>query len=401
MSAPPAHSPFAALAGAFLPADPERRGVVLDAGADAVPADADVVVWARPGGGSGSALGHAARREIDLRRLRSGLPAPLRVTAVHRLAAQGLRTGVRGRARTALRGGVLVEIGGPAAGPRVLDAIAADAGVRLDGPLHAGAGGTLVVAVRLPSGARAILRVGRAGGAGDPAPAAEKLEAVPAQLPVARPLRRGTLAGASWTLEPALPGRRPGRVSSSLLRQAAAACARLPAGAGPPRAPVDDLRGAAALLSAHADALETMARRLGPRLAGLPAIMRHGDLWTGNLLVDRGALAGIVDWDAAHRAGVPGADLVQLVGTDWRRRHRRPLGQAVLDASWRHSVRGPVTAGYWTAVRVRPTDEVLELAVAGWWASEIHHTLLRFPQRAADSGWVGANVAAVLHGLRA
>jgi hypothetical protein len=398
---------LAVLAGPLLPADPVRRGVVVDAASETVPADADVVVWARRGAGRGSALRHAADRERELRRLRTGLPAPLRVAAVHRLGAAGVRTGVRGRARGALRGGLLVEIAGPAAGPRVLDAIAASAGARLAGAIHAGAGGTLLVPVRLgegngdDDGARAILRVGPAGSAGDPAPVAETVQRLAGRLPVAPPLRRGRLAGASWTLEPALPGRPPARLSARLLRQVAAACARLPVRPGPPTALREDLRGAAALLPAHAGALQDLALRLGPRLAPLPAVMRHGDLWTGNLLVANGTLAGIVDWDAAHPAGVPGADLVQLVGTDWRRRHRCALGRAALERSWRRRLIGADTAPYWAALGVQPDDDLLDLAVAGWWASEVHHTLLRFPQRAADAAWVTANVAAVLDGFGA
>jgi hypothetical protein len=395
-------SGLAALAPPLLPADPARRGVVVDAGA-VVPDDADVVVWGRLGAGSGSALGHAARREAELRRLRAGVPAPLRVTAVHRLGASGTRTGVRGRARSALRGGVLVEMAGPGAGPRVLDTIAAITGATPDGAMHAGAGGTLIVPVRLEDGGRAILRLGRAGTPGDPAPAAETVArlavAAGPRLPVAPPLLRGTLAGTSWTLERALPGRRPARLTGALLRQAAAACALLPAGPGPPRSVLDDLRGAAALLPAHAAALTALADALAEALAPLPAVPRHGDLWTGNLLVARGTLTGIVDWDAAHPAGVPGADLVQLVGSDWRRRRRRPLGGAVLERSWLRRVGDRDAAAYWAAVGLRPTDDLLDVAVAAWWASEVHHTVLRFPRRASDAAWLAANVGAVLDGF--
>jgi hypothetical protein len=393
------------LAHAFLPADPGCRGAVVDAAAGGcVPAGADVVVWRRTGA-SGPALRDAARRERDLRRLRARLPEPMRITAVHRLGAAGVRTGIRGRVRSILRGGLLVEIASPAAGPRVIDAVVAAAGVRLDdAAIHAGAGGTLVVPVRA-GGERAILRVGRAGAPGDPAALAAALEPLAAlagpDLPVPRVRRRGVLGDTSWTLEDALPGRRPVRLTRALLRDAAAACARLPAGPGPPRAVIDDVRSAAALLPAAAAPLEAMADRLAPRLAGLPSIMRHGDLWSGNLLVARGALAGIVDWDAAHPAGVPGADLVQLIGTDWRRRARRPLGAAVLDPSWRRRARGPDAVGYWMTLGLRPTDDLLDLAGASWWAAEIHHTLRRFPRRASDAGWVAANVDSVLTALRA
>jgi hypothetical protein len=124
-------------------------------------------------------------------------------------------------------------------------------------------------------------------------------------------------------------------------------------------------------------------------------------MWAGNLLVNRGRLTGIVDWDAAHSCGVPGADLVHLVATDMRRRRRLPLGRAVLELPWRASTFTAATAEYWWALDIAPHRALLDLAGIAWWASEIHHTLVRFPQRRTDERWVAENVAAVLGGNRA
>jgi aminoglycoside phosphotransferase (APT) family kinase protein len=199
--------------------------------------------------------------------------------------------------------------------------------------------------------------------------------------------------------EKLLPGHRPGRVTPDLVHQAALACGRLPISDGVPTAPVEDLLGAAAVLPGHATDLRRLADRLRSRLDGIPAVQRHGDLWAGNLLVDRGRLTGIVDWDAAHSSGVPGADLVQLVGTDMRRRRRLPLGRAVLELPWRASTFTAATAAYWWALDIAPRRALLDVAGIAWWASEIHHTLVRFPQRRTDERWVAENVAAVLEGL--
>jgi aminoglycoside phosphotransferase (APT) family kinase protein len=207
------------------------------------------------------------------------------------------------------------------------------------------------------------------------------------------------VAGASWTTEQALPGRRPERAGAALIAEVAEVCARLPMCDGPPTAPVDDLRGAAARLPDRSDPLRALAERLEPALAALPAVQRHGDLWTGNLLVHRGRLGGIVDWDAAHPAGVPGADLVQLHGADARRRAHRPLGAAVLERTWRSPVFASATSGYWRAVGLAPDPATLDLAGIAWWATEVHHTLVRLPQRAADAAWIAANVDAVLAGV--
>jgi hypothetical protein len=378
---------FAALAHAFLPAP----GATGDPG--------EVLIWGRVRGGPGTALRRAARREIDLRRLRAGLPAPLQVTGVHRLPAPSVRRGIRGRARAVVRAGLLVEIGPEPRCSRVIDAVAAAAGAeRLDGPVHAGAGGTVVVLIRRAGGERGILRVGRAGAPGDPAPLGRTLEALAAAgagATVPRLLGGGIAAGASWIVEEALPGRRPARLTAALVRDVARVCGRLRS-AAPPVALLDDLHGAAGVLDDHALALRRLARALEPRLRPLPAVVRHGDLWTGNLLVSRRHLTGIVDWDAAHQGGVPGADLVQLVGGDERRRRRRSLGAAVVDRAWTSRVRGPLAAEYWSELGLRPDDDVLDLAALAWWASEVHHTLLRFPERARDERWMEENVARVL-----
>jgi hypothetical protein len=272
---------------------------------------------------------------------------------------------------------------------------------RLERPVHAGAGGTVLVRARMASGARGLLRVTRAGASGDPAALADTLERLAtARVPLApRPLGRGVVAGASWTAEKLLPGHRPRRVTPDLVHQAALACSRLPISDAVPTAPVDDLLGAAAVLSRYAADLRRLADRLRSRLDGIPAVQRHGDLWAGNLLVDRGRLTGIVDWDAAHSSGVPGADLVQLVATDLRRRRRLPLGRAVLELPWRASTFTAATAAYWWALDIAPRRALLDVAGIAWWASEIHHTLVRFPQRRTDERWVAENVAAVLEGL--
>ena len=381
--------------------------MVVDAAAEhrfavgTLPADV-AVVWGRLANGSRHPLRQAAERELDLRALRAALPQRLHVTAVHRLPAPGARTGVRGWACGILRAGLVVEVAPPDAGPRILDAVAQVAGAeRLERPLHAGAGGTLLVRARMASGARGLLRVTRAGTSGDPATLANTLERLAtARVPLApRPLGRGVVAGASWMAEELLSGRRPGSVTPDLVHHAALACGRLPISDAVPTAPVEDLLGAAAVLPRYAADLRRLADRLRSRLDGIPAVQRHGDLWAGNLLVDRGRLTGIVDWDAAHSSGVPGADLVQLVATDVRRRRRLPLGRAVLELPWRASTFTAATAAYWWALDIAPRRALLDVAGIAWWASEIHHTLVRFPQRRTDERWVAENVAAVLVGL--
>jgi hypothetical protein len=401
-------TPFASLAYPFLPADNGLAAVVVEAGGDwsfdaaALPAGADVVVWGRLPDASSPLVRPAAAREVTLAGLGRRIPAHLRIAAVHRLPPRALGTGVRARLRTALRAGALVEIGSRAGTRRVLDAAGTAAGaVRLGGRIHVGAGGTVLVPARLADGSRGILRVARAGAPGDPARLADTLERLAkAGVPLApRLLGRGLVAQASWLAEQALPGRRPARASADLVGQVAEACARFPRSDDRPTAPIDDLLGAARLLPERAPAFTRLSSELAPALRELPAVLRHGDLWAGNVLVDRDRLVGLIDWDAVHPLGVPGSDLVQLVATDARRRAHQHLGDAFLGRPWRAPSFRRATAGYWTAMGTAPKPALLESAGVAWWASEVHHTLVRLPHRATDERWIATNVDPVLAAL--
>ena len=398
-----------------MPAEPGRNGVAVEAPPDwsfdlaAVEAEADVVAWGRTPEGSAplvAAARRAALREASLRTLKRRLPSGLRLAAVHRLPPRGLGGArLRGSVRAALRGGALVELVSGPDRPRVLDAVLDAAGVRPSGgSFHAGAGGAMVVRGLLSDGSPAVLRVARSGAPGDPADAAGTLERLGRErVPLTPRLHaRGSTAGASWVAERALPGRRPPRASPSLMRQVANVCASFPRGDRPPDATAADLSAVAAILPDRAGALGALASELAGTLGRLPSILRHGDLWAGNLLVDRaGSLTGLVDWDAAHPNAVPGADLLQLVATELRRAAHRALGPAFLSRPWRSAEYEEVSAAYWPVVGIAPDDDVLDAVGVAWWATEVHGTLARLPHRAADHGWVETNVDRVLTGLGA
>jgi hypothetical protein len=394
-----------------MPADSARRGEVVEAPQDwrfdpaVFDLDVDVVVWGRTADRRtplGVALGRAAAREATLRRLRRRLPARLHLVAVHRLPPRRLQAGgARGALRTAVRGGALAELSSLPSGARVLDRVLAEAGVRgSENSFHAGAGGAMVIRAVLTDGSRALLRLARSGTPGDPAPTADTLDRLArAAVPLTPRLHsRGITAGASWVVEHSLPGRRPARATDALIREVAEVCATFPRDDGPPTATAADLAGIAALLPERADAIGRLAAELSGRVEGLPAVLRHGDLWAGNLLVARGRLAGLVDWDAAHPAGMPGADLLQLVATEFRR-GRRALGGAFLCRPLRLPMFMQAAGRYWTAVGIRPDADLLDTVGFAWWATEVHGTLARLPHRARDERWVETNVDRVLSAL--
>jgi Ser/Thr protein kinase RdoA (MazF antagonist) len=392
-----------------MPADPERRGATVEAGPawvldPALAADerADLIVWGRlPDSVSplAAALRSAIARELGLVRLGRRVPQPLHIAAVHRLRPHQLSRGLRGALRAAIRSGALVELTSMAPGERVLDAVAVAAGCRLlSDEVYSGSGGTLIVRVALADAAQGVLRLARAGTPGDPAGLGntlEQLERIGVAL-APRLLRRGQTAEASWTLEQALPGGRPTRLSGALAGQVGDALAGLPRAAGGPLALAEDLDEIAASVTSRAVRVRRLGDDVATAVSDLPAVLRHGDMWLENILVDRGRLSGFVDWDAAHPAGVPGADLLQLVATEQRRRARRPLGAAFLSSPWRSEAFERVSAGYWRAVRIEPNARLLEMAGLAWWAVEIRWTLTRLPHRATDEQWLAANVDPVL-----
>ncbi|MGH2995853.1 MAG: phosphotransferase [Gaiellaceae bacterium] len=405
-------SPLRVLSFPLMPADPARRGEVVEAPPDwsldptVFDPEADTLVWGRAANRSSllrSVVRHAAAREAALRTIRRRVPSHLRLVAVHRLPPRQLESrGLRGGIRAAARSGALVELSSLPSGARILDRVLAGAEVtRSEHGFHAGAGGAMLIRVALPDGAEALLRVARAGAPGDPASSADILERLSgAGVPLTpRVHARGQTAGASWIIERALPGRRPARATDELARQVAALCAAFPRGDGAPTATAADLSGIADRLPDKAGALNRLAGEHSGQVRSLPSVLRHGDLWAGNLLVDRGRLSGLVDWDATHPAAVPGADVLQLVATELRRRARRGLGPAFLTRPWRSPMFSQATGGYWAELGLRPDDALLDVVGIAWWATEVHGTLARLPHRAADERWVTKNVDGVLSAL--
>ena len=57
-----------------------------------------------------------------------------------------------------------------------------------------------------------------------------------------------------------------------------------------------------------------------------PQSVVHGDFWPGNLMVDRGRVLGVIDWEAARPAGSPAGDLAHFATTYslYLDRHTRP-----------------------------------------------------------------------------
>ena len=404
-------SPLELLAYPLMPADEGRGGQVVEASSDwrfdpaAFDDEAAVALWGRLPDSSSSlraAVLAAGAREAAIRTVRRHVPSHHALVAVHRLPPRSVRTsGLHGRIGAAVRGGALVELASAPRVERVLDCVLGAAQVsRPDSRFHVGTGGSMLVRGTQGSGG-VVVRLARAGAPGDPKASADALDSLALErVPLApRVLARGLTAGAAWTVEATMPGRRPRRATLRLLRQVAAACASFPRGAGAPTATADDLAVVAERLPERASAVVQLSRELAGSLSSLPSMLRHGDLWAGNVLVDDGRLSGLVDWDSAHPEAVPGCDLLQLFATEFRKRVRCALGPAFMRRPWRLPMFADALRSYWPAVEVAPSDGLLDLVGVAWWAGEMRGTLTRVPHRASDERWVTTNVDPVLREL--
>lgn len=395
-----------------MPASARHHGLVIEAAPNwsfdpgILSSEADVVVWGRTSDGS-SPLRLAARsalaRELTLGTLRHRTGKRLHLAGSYRLRPNQLaRSGIRNRLRAALRSGAMVEFTSLPSGSRILDVVASDAGAaHTVNDVHLCSGGGVVAEIALTNGVSYILRLQRAGSLGDPARLADTLEFLNAVGVSLAPLlhSRGQTSGASWTVEQLLPGKRPEQVTPSLALQVAEVCARFPRAECSPTSLAADLHGVAKLLPQWGGALDRLAVDLASTVEKLPGVLRHGDLWAGNLLIDRDQLTGLVDWDAAHPAAVPGADLLQLFATEARRMQRLALGPAFLTHPWRLDKFKEITGPYWRSLRIRPTSAMLEAIGLAWWITEVHGTLTRLPHRVSDERWVSTNVDSVLTSL--
>ena len=352
-------------------------------------------LWLRSPLAAGSGIfrvaAHAAVREAAL--LGAALPGR-GPTSVYRLPVQLLRIGLRSRARALLAHGAAVYPVAPPGG-RLLDRLAYDAGLAVCGVPRPGGGGVVSVRGRDADGRWRLLRVGPPGGFNDPARAAEGLRrAAVARSPfIPRSLAEGVTHGLSWTVEEMLAGQRPPRLTAVLLADAAAFCANLPPSGAPAR-PGAGARALAGWFPDRAGGLSRLARVLDDTLGDLPGVVRHGDLWSGNLLARGGRLTGVVDWDAWAEDGVPALDLVHLVATEERLRLRRPIGAVYAKMPWRRPEVRALLGQWWPALD-RNLARVDALGTA-WWSSQLASDIARTPALAHNPRWVSDNIHAVL-----
>lgn len=397
------------LASLVMPADVERRGVLIDAKGwrvdlAGVPPDADVIAWGAwpaPGERSlASSLRSALTREVALRTVRLRLPDGFVQTGVHRLPPLVLRPGtIRGRVHAFLSGGALIEVQRSPGVGRVIDELLEAAGARAQtGSIRPGAGASAWVRASGRNCAAMLVRFGASGDGSDPHVAAdglERLEAAGIGL-VPRLLSRGVRDRVSWSAESVLAGATPSRLTPALAQATGRFLATLPASDRTPSAHRRDLVAIGGAFPSRSHEIDALTRRVDQRLHSLPAVVRHGDLWSGNLLVEGGSLTGVIDWDAWHSEGVPGCDLMYLGVMDRARRTGRSSGRVWSDRPWRLPILRQAFTGYWSRLSLAPGEDVLEAAAVAGWAAQVASTLHRTPDLASTPRWFLRNVEPML-----
>ncbi len=397
--APVALSVFESVAHLYVAADELVRSVVLEAG-ESWSLDADaletpgVAVWGNtPSNGRSMSLmlRWAARRELSLRRLRSSVGS-FAVRNVHRLPPPRRAGRTRNTLRSTLLGGLIVELAAGGRHARVIDAVAAAAGAvsPIDVRLRPSRDGSALARLGGADGVPFELRVAALGGRKEPARNADALTALEsaAVALVPRLYGRGEIAGASWTSESVLDGVITRHLTRAIVADVVSLCLQLPRG---------DL---ATSLRDRMIRLRDRYPRWGPVATQLAeqatptahAVVQHGDLWSGNLLVSGGRLSGVVDWDTWHPAGLPGVDLLHLFSMQLRERTGQDIGALWLSGVWRSPEFLTATSDYWRGLGIRPGPDLLEMIGLDWWAGQV----FKRQTFAADPGWVERNIDAVL-----
>ena len=317
--------------------------------------------------------------------------AQRRLTVV-RLHRGALTPGVGDWLRRGAGGGYVAQLRLPDE-PSLLESVLRDVGATSTAPLRVGADGAVGALVQTGRG-RGMLRMGLRGSPADPSRAAEGLRFVHGLTSVRTPLLlgQGERAGVAWSLEEALPGRRPRALTPDVAEQVARFTAAFPRTGEP----VDVHRDAAVLAEAApecAAGVHRLADTVAASVLADHAQLRHGDLWLGNLLAQGDVVTGVIDWDAWQPAGIPAVDLLHLIGTAERIRSRSSLGEVWLRRPWDAPAFSELARRYWPDWGA---DASARAAVgAAWWLGQLAADVRRNPALAADEGWLRRNVREV------
>jgi aminoglycoside phosphotransferase (APT) family kinase protein len=220
------------------------------------------------------------------------------------------------------------------------------------------------------------------------------------------PLASGRSGLADWALEQRLAGTRP---QPSLPARVLADCLDFLAAlhaSGPPvcrsRTPIDDAKLIAGVCDGErSSAIMRVAERLEADVAHLPRGFAHGDFFRGNLLVEGGRLAGVVDWDAAGPGRLPFLDLLHLRHMGKHLPADRDWGLTVVQGllPWARAEGDELTRGFCRRLGVQPTPALLEALAVAYWLERLGYQLSTYADRTERRVWLERNVDEVLRAI--
>ncbi len=231
---------------------------------------------------------------------------------------------------------------------------------------------------------------------------------------IVEPITTGRVGPADYVLEPKVPGRHPVWMTPRLWHDCLeflTALHRLP------------LQEPTLALSSSWPNLESgtefLVRHVGPeersllervhdeitdRVGGVPVGGGHGDFWRENLIVRRGRLRAVVDWEWAAVDSLPLLDLLDLIGQfGWGRRRGLDPGRTFSEVLWPLAKRGgDERIRLYCAETGTPCDvRTLEgLAMAHWLLRTARDGLVRV-ERVRSRRWFADNILIPLTHMRA
>jgi len=222
------------------------------------------------------------------------------------------------------------------------------------------------------------------------------------------PLASGRSGIADWAIEERLPGTRPEpalppRVLADCLDFLAALNSSGPQD-GPSRTPVDDAKLIADFYDGEATGtIMRLAERLAEELSDLRRGFAHGDFFRGNLLVDGGRLAGVVDWDAAGPGRLPVLDLLHLRHMGKYLPPDRDWGLTIVQGllPWARDGGDELTRGFCRRLGIEPTEARLEALALAYWLERLAYQLSTYADRTERPVWVERNVDVVVRAVAA
>ena len=223
---------------------------------------------------------------------------------------------------------------------------------------------------------------------------------------VSWPLVSGRSGLADWALEERLAGARPqpslpARVLADCLDFLAALHASGPRDSRS-RTPIDDAQLIATVCDQERSrAVLRVAERLESEVAELPRGFAHGDFFRGNLLVEEGRLAGVVDWDAAGPGRLPILDLLHLRHMGKHLPADRDWGSTVVRRliPWARAGGDELTRGFCRRLEIEPTADLLEALVVAYWLERLGYQLSMYADRTGRRVWLERNVDEVLRAV--